>query len=63
MKPGQIQVFCNYRVLHGRGLFDPQTGSRHLHGCYMDWDMVESKRRALHAELHNDLRSKYEVDN
>jgi gamma-butyrobetaine dioxygenase len=39
--PGEMAVFDNRRILHGREAFDPATGSRHLRGCYVDrgeWD-------------------------
>ena len=32
LKAGEMVVFDNRRVLHGREAFDPQTGFRHLHG-------------------------------
>ncbi|RKR06840.1 gamma-butyrobetaine dioxygenase [Kushneria sinocarnis] len=47
LAPGQMIAFDNRRVLHGRGQFDPNTGKRHLQGCYLDYDMVESKLRVL----------------
>lgn len=47
LTPGQMIAFDNRRVLHGRGEFNPHTGKRHLQGCYLDYDMVESKLRVL----------------
>ncbi|NNC22896.1 DUF971 domain-containing protein [Salinisphaera sp. USBA-960] len=47
LAPGQMIAFDNRRVLHGRGEFNPNTGKRHLQGCYLDYDMVESKLRVL----------------
>jgi gamma-butyrobetaine dioxygenase len=44
---GDTVCFDNRRVLHGRGEFDPQSGRRHLQGCYVDRDMVESRLRRL----------------
>lgn len=38
---GEMVVFDNRRVLHGREAFEPGVGRRHLHGCYVDradWD-------------------------
>ncbi len=38
---GEMVVFDNRRVLHGREAFEPGVGHRHLHGCYVDradWD-------------------------
>lgn len=48
LKGGEMVVFDNRRVLHGREAFDPQTGYRHLHGCYVDRGEFESRLRVLH---------------
>jgi gamma-butyrobetaine dioxygenase len=42
----------NERALHGRTAFDPQLGRRHLQGCYIDKDGIESRRRLLRRQLH-----------
>lgn len=47
MSGGDMVVFDNRRVLHGRKSFDPNTGARHLHGCYVDRTEFKSKRRLL----------------
>jgi gamma-butyrobetaine dioxygenase len=44
---GETLCFDNRRILHGRTGFDPQSGRRHLQGCYVDRDMVESRARRL----------------
>ncbi|MEM1163210.1 MAG: TauD/TfdA family dioxygenase [Pseudomonadota bacterium] len=44
---GEMAVFDNRRVLHGRGAFDPNTGARHLHGCYVDRGEFDSRLRVL----------------
>jgi gamma-butyrobetaine dioxygenase len=44
---GDTLCFDNRRILHGRAEFDPQSGRRHLQGCYLDRDMVESRLRKL----------------
>ena len=44
---GDTLCFDNRRILHGRTEFDPQSGRRHLQGCYVDRDMVESRLRRL----------------
>ena len=44
---GDTLCFDNRRILHGRTEFDPQSGHRHLQGCYVDRDMVESRLRKL----------------
>lgn len=44
---GEMVVFDNRRVLHGRTAFDPSTGYRHLHGCYVDRGEWDSRLRVL----------------
>ncbi|WP_425450059.1 TauD/TfdA family dioxygenase [Virgifigura deserti] len=44
---GEMLAFDNARVLHGREPFDPNTGRRHLQGCYLDRDLVLSRLRLL----------------
>lgn len=51
LKAGQMVAFDNRRVMHGRNSFDPTTGHRHLQGCYVDYDMVESALRVTAREL------------
>ncbi|NQW08774.1 MAG: TauD/TfdA family dioxygenase [Alphaproteobacteria bacterium] len=50
LRPGDMMVFNNRRVLHGRGAFDPSTGPRHLQGCYVDLDEWHSRIRVLQGE-------------
>ncbi|MCM2129950.1 TauD/TfdA family dioxygenase [Larsenimonas rhizosphaerae] len=47
LAPGQMIAFDNRRVLHGRSAFNPETGRRHLQGCYLDRDMIHSRFRVL----------------
>lgn len=35
---GELMLFDNSRVLHGRTSYDPSEGHRHLQGCYIDLD-------------------------
>ena len=51
--PGDMVCLHNYRVLHGRTGFTLSPGSptRHLEGCYLDWDDVHSRRRLLLQDL------------
>ncbi|NHI01843.1 TauD/TfdA family dioxygenase [Oceanimonas sp. MB9] len=44
---GDMVVFDNRRVLHGRDQFDPSTGLRHLRGCYVDRTEFKSRLRVL----------------
>ena len=47
LKPGDCVVMQNDRTLHGRTAFDPNLGRRHLQGCYIDGDAMESRRLVL----------------
>jgi len=47
LQSGEMAVFDNRRVLHGREAFDPSTGYRHLHGCYVDRGEFLSRLRVL----------------
>ena len=47
LEPGDLIAYDNNRVLHGRRPFDPTTGERHLQGCYLNLDDVDSALRLL----------------
>lgn len=47
LEQGQLMMFDNNRVLHGRTAYDPNEGLRHLQGCYIDRDGPESLYRVL----------------
>jgi gamma-butyrobetaine dioxygenase len=44
---GELVMFDNRRLLHGRTGFDPREGLRHLQGCYIDMDGPQSLYRVL----------------
>ena len=48
LQGGDLVMFDNRRLLHGRTAFDAQQGVRHLQGCYIDMDGVHSMHRVLH---------------
>ena len=52
LREGELWVFNNLRVLHGRSAFDVQEGIRHFQGCYIDHDGVQTAY----------FRSKYLLD-
>jgi gamma-butyrobetaine dioxygenase len=52
--PGDCVVMQNDRTLHGRTAFDPNQGRRHLQGCYIDRDAMESRRLVLRRSLAQD---------
>ncbi|GAN07728.1 gamma-butyrobetaine hydroxylase [Mucor ambiguus] len=47
LQPGQLVMFANRRVLHGRTSFDPASGDRHLKGTYLNLDSLKDKLRVL----------------
>ena len=44
---GMLLMFDNHRLLHGRSKYDPNTGYRHLQGCYIEHDATEGRLRRL----------------
>jgi gamma-butyrobetaine dioxygenase len=48
---GDLVMFDNCRLLHGRTSFDPAQGLRHLQGCYIDIDGPRSLYRVLRRRL------------
>lgn len=51
LKSGDMVIFDNRRVLHGRTMFDPQTGQRFLRGCYVDHHDIASQMRTLGKQV------------
>lgn len=51
LKKGEMVIFDNLRVLHGRNAFDPNSGSRHLRGFYIEYNEVKSKIRMLSVAI------------
>ncbi len=51
LEPGDCVVMQNDRALHGRTAFDPSRGRRHLQGCYVDKDGLDSRARILRRHL------------
>jgi len=47
LQAGEMMVFDNRRIMHGREAFDPTSGGRHLRGCYVDHGEVDSRIRVL----------------
>jgi len=50
LNAGDLVMFDNCRLLHGRTSFDPQEGLRHLQGCYIDIDGPRSLYRVLRRQ-------------
>jgi gamma-butyrobetaine dioxygenase len=51
LNAGDLVVFANTRLLHGRTAFDSATGKRHLQGCYLDRCEVMSRMQVLKRHL------------
>jgi gamma-butyrobetaine dioxygenase len=51
MRPGEIAVVDNRRILHGRRAFEAGGGRRHLQGAYVEWEDVDSRIRVLRRHL------------
>ncbi|MFL6600369.1 MAG: TauD/TfdA family dioxygenase [Steroidobacteraceae bacterium] len=47
LEPGQLIAYDNNRVLHGRAPFDASSGERHLQGCYLNKEDLDSRLRLL----------------
>ena len=47
LQPGELLMFDNNRIVHGRTAFDPEEGPRRLIGCYIDRDGPRSLYRML----------------
>jgi len=52
LQPGEMMVFNNQRLLHGRTGYDPARSHRHVRSCHVDLD-----------EFHSRLRVAYRVRN
>jgi alpha-ketoglutarate-dependent taurine dioxygenase len=47
LRPGDLIAYDNHRVLHGRASFDASSGARHLQGCYINQEDVDSTLHML----------------
>ena len=52
LKPGDLLMMDNYRLLHGRTSYNKKEGKRHLQGCYIDYDSTEGKLRYLKKKFN-----------
>ncbi|WP_439888011.1 TauD/TfdA family dioxygenase [Pseudomonas sp. MBLB4123] len=50
LRAGELMLFDNSRVLHGRTGFDHSEGRRHLQGCYIDLDGPRERYASLHLQ-------------
>ncbi len=57
LNAGDLVMFDNRRLLHGRTGFDPAEGVRHLQGCYIDIDSPRSWYRVMRRRGMLEARS------
>ena len=50
---GEMLVFSNQRLMHGRTAFDPSASKRHIRSCHVDLDEFYSSLRILYREQNN----------
>ena len=50
--PGDLLMMDNYRLLHGRTIYDTSEGNRFLQGCYIDYDSAEGKLKHLKRKFN-----------
>ncbi|XP_035824799.1 gamma-butyrobetaine dioxygenase [Aplysia californica] len=62
LQPGDLVIFNNLRILHGRDHFTLNGGMRHLKGCYLNIDLFKSKTQVL-SKLVGDGRPAKRVGN
>jgi gamma-butyrobetaine dioxygenase len=55
LAPGDLLLFDNERLLHGRTAYDGNAGRRCLQGCYVDRDGLESRLRVLARRLGTEV--------
>jgi gamma-butyrobetaine dioxygenase len=51
LRPGDLLVMDNQRVLHGRTAFNPSDGARHMQSCIVDRDLFHNRFLALARRL------------
>ncbi len=52
LKPGDLLMMDNYRLLHGRTEYNAHEGNRFLQGCYIDYDSTEGKLKHLKRKFN-----------
>ena len=52
LKPGDLLMMDNYRLLHGRTEYNANEGNRFLQGCYLDYDSTEGKLKHLKRKFN-----------
>ncbi|MCC3862250.1 TauD/TfdA family dioxygenase [Pseudemcibacter aquimaris] len=47
LKEGDMFIVDNYRIIHRRTAFKPETGKRHMRQAYIDRDVISSRQKVL----------------
>lgn len=53
LRPGEMFMVDNFRVIHSRRAFRLETGSRHMRQAYIDRDVVSSRQKTLHRNIQS----------
>jgi gamma-butyrobetaine dioxygenase len=51
LRPGEMFMIDNYRLIHSRRAFKLQAGSRHMRQAYIDRDVVSSRQKTLLKDI------------
>jgi gamma-butyrobetaine dioxygenase len=51
LKPGEMFMIDNFRIIHSRRAFKLETGSRHMRQAYIDRDAVSSRQKTLTRDI------------
>ena len=54
LQAGEMLVFNNQRLMHGRTAFDPNSGRRHVRSCHVDLDEFHSSLRMAYKGAGSD---------
>ena len=52
LMPKDLLMMDNYRLLHGRTIYNANEGNRFLQGCYIDYDSTEGKLKHLKRKFN-----------
>ena len=52
LRPKDLLMMDNHRLLHGRTAYETKEGKRFLKGCYIDYDSTEGKLRHLKRKFN-----------
>ena len=56
LRAGEMPVFNNQRLMHGRAAFNPGSSKRHIRSCHVDLDEFYSRLRILYAARQDSRR-------